>query len=178
MNSNINLLQQKDDQLIKKQKRLKILKLTAGIFLAVVAFFSIIIFILNTQFSVSSIKKEQNSVINSISSLKEKAAKIILVNDRIKGTSEILSKRRNYSNIIQTVLKSVPSEAKTASLDINKDTLNMTVSSNSLLSINTYLEDMIKLSQEGKLIKSLAIKGITVNLKTGEYNLSISTTIL
>lgn len=178
MNSNINLLQQKDDQLIKKQKRLKILKLAAGISLAIVAFFSIIIFILSTQFSVSSIKKEQNSVINSISSLKEKAARIILVNDRIKGTSEILSKRRNYSNLIQTVLKSVPSETKTASLDINKDILNMTVSSNSLLSINTYLEEMIKLSQEGKLIKSLAIKGITVNLKMGEYNLSISTTIL
>lgn len=178
MNSNINLLQQKDDQLIKKQKRLRILKIVAGSSLGVVASFSIIIFLLNIKFSVSSIKNEQNSIINSIASLKTKAAKTILVNDRIKGISEILNKRRDYSSVIQTALKSVPNGAKTTSLDINKDNLNMTVSSNSLLSVNTYLESMIKLSQEGKLINNLAIKGITVNLKTGEYNLSVSSTIL
>ncbi|HZJ18552.1 MAG TPA: hypothetical protein VFD45_02965 [Patescibacteria group bacterium] len=178
MNSNINLLQQKDDQLIKKQKRLKILKLIAGILLATVALFSIIIFILNTKFSVTSIKNEQNSVINSISALKAKAAKMILVNDRIKGTSEILKKRKDYTSLIQKVLNSVPGEAKTAGLDINKDSLNMSVSSNSLLSIDTYLENMIKLSQEKKLIKNLVIKGINVNFKNGEFILSVNATIL
>lgn len=178
MNSSINLLQQKDDQLIKKQERLKILKLTAGISLAVVAFLSIIIFILNMQFSVTSIKNEQNSIINSISSLKDKSAKIVLVNDRIKGISEILKQRKDYSGLIEKVLVLVPSRAKITSFEISKDTLSMTVSSNSLLSINTYLNDMIKLSQDEKLIKSLAIKGITVNFKTGEYNLSINATVL
>ncbi|RJQ24929.1 hypothetical protein C4577_06680, partial [Candidatus Parcubacteria bacterium] len=124
MNSNINLLQQKDDQLIKKRKRVKILKLAAGISLSLVALFSIIIFILNMQLSVTSIKSEQNSIINSISTLKDKAAKIILVNDRIKGISEILKQRKNYSNLIETVLASVPSGAKITSLEINKENLN------------------------------------------------------
>ncbi|MFH1187165.1 MAG: hypothetical protein V1697_03275 [Candidatus Levyibacteriota bacterium] len=178
MNSSINLLQQKDEHLIKKRKKVKILRTTAGILLGLVAAFSIIIFILNIQFSVSSIKKEQNSVINSISALKEKAAKLILVNDRIKGISEILNKRKNYSNLIEAVLESVPGETKVTSLELNKETVKTTIASKSLLSINSFLDIMIQHSQRKKIINNLTIKGINVNTRTGEYSLSISAVIL
>ena len=107
MNNDINLISNKDATLLKGKKRLKQIRIIAVISLVIVALISVIIFIINSQTSLSSIKKDENSTIQSISYLNKKAAKLAIVNNRLKDISDILKKRKNYTSAISTLLQQI-----------------------------------------------------------------------
>ncbi|PIP75067.1 MAG: hypothetical protein CO135_03250 [Candidatus Levybacteria bacterium CG_4_9_14_3_um_filter_35_16] len=178
MSNYINLIQNKDEEINKEKKRIKILNFIAASFLTIIVLCAIIIFIISTQFSLASIKKDQNTAIFGISQLKDKAGKLLMVNDRIKGIAEILNKRKDYSNISNSLLELVPQGVVIKSFSFDKDNVGISVSSNSLALINTFLNSLISFSSQKKLIKNLVMEGIIVNTKTGQYTLSIGGTIL
>jgi len=101
-----------------------------------------------------------------------------MVNDRIKGITEILNKRKDYSIVSNSLLGLIPQGVVVKAFSLDKDNVKMSVSSSSLASINTFLNALITFSSQKKVIRNLVMEGIIVNTKTGQYVLSIGGTIL
>jgi hypothetical protein len=178
MSNDINLISNNDTASLKAKKRLKLARIIAIISLGIVALLSILIFIINSQNSLPSVKKDENSTIQSISYLSKKTAKLAIINNRILEISDILGKRKNYTSAINAFLQLMPAGLTTTDLELNKKDVILVVQSNSLISIDKFLNSMIALSAKKQVIDSLIIENLTVNQKTGSYAISFKTTLL
>lgn len=178
MNNDINLISNKDVASLKAKKRLKQTRTIAIVSLVIVTLLSIIVFIINTQTSLSSIKKDENSTLQSISYLNKKTAKLAIINNRLKDISNILEKRKNYTSAINTLLQLMPPGLSTTTLELSKKDVLLVVHSNSLLLIDKFLNSIIDLSSKKQVISSVMIESLTTNQKTGSYSLSVKTSLL
>lgn len=173
MNDSINLVGAQETGNVRRHKRVFVLRVISLVFLSFVAVVSIILFVLNIRVSTSSIKNEQAFVTRNISLQKDKFAKLNLLNDRLKGIRQVLKDRKNYTATVNSILDQVPSGASASTLSINKDGITLTVASGSLLSINKFLNNVIDLSIQKRLIKDMVIESLSIDTKTGIYSLSI-----
>lgn len=178
MSNDINLISNKDAASLKAKKRLKQVRIVAIISLVIVALLSIIVFIINSQTSLAGIKKDENSTLQSISYLDKKSAKLAVINNRLGDISDILQKRKNYTSAINTLLQLMPPGVSTTALELDKNDVLLVINSNSLLSIDKFLNSIIELSSKEQVIGSVFIESLVVNNKTGIYSLSIKTTLL
>ena len=177
MNSDINLISNQDRESVEKRKRVKIVRVIAIIALFFTAFISILTFALNQQISLSGLKKEQNSILQSMSLLSNRSAKLYFVNDRLKNILEILKQRKSYISIVNTILGDIPSEVSATALEVDKDNILLTVSSNSLFPMNKFLNNFIDLSFKKHLVKDVTIETLTID-KEGGYSLSVKAKLL
>ncbi|MCL6096445.1 MAG: hypothetical protein M1444_02050 [Patescibacteria group bacterium] len=178
MSNDINLVSNKDEAFLKEKRRLKQVRTIAVVSLVVTALASVLIFIINSQTSLSSIKKDENSTLSNISYLNKKAAKLAIVNERLKNISDILQKRKNYTNAINTLLQLMPPDVYTATLELDKNDVFLVANSNSLLSIDKFLNGIIDLSFKKQILGSVTIESLSVNAKTGNYSISIKSKLL
>ncbi|MCL5434901.1 MAG: hypothetical protein M1405_00745 [Patescibacteria group bacterium] len=178
MSNDINLVSNKDEASLKEKRRLKQVRMIAVVSLVVTALVSVLIFIINSQTSLSSIKKDEDSTLSNISYLNKKAAKLAIVNERLKNISDILQKRKNYTNAINTLLQLMPPDVYTATLELDKNDVFLVANSNSLLSIDKFLNGIIDLSSKKQVIGSVTVESLSVNAKTGNYSISIKSKLL
>lgn len=174
----INLISEKRQGSFKEQQRIKILKFFALGCLGFVAFISVITFLLTTAVPLNKIKKEQENTNVSLSSLQGKSAKLYTVNERILHISKILKNRRDYSLLIDSVLKNVPTEVSINSVDIDDKDLLITVNSFSLKQINQFLNNFSDLSEDGKIFSKVTIKNLSSNRSNGTYTISLKATLI
>ncbi|OGH07954.1 MAG: hypothetical protein A2W22_06825 [Candidatus Levybacteria bacterium RBG_16_35_11] len=177
MNKDINLLAHQEDQSLIEKKRLKIFKNISFVFAGIVVFFSIVIFIVNATFSTASIKNQQESAINQITNLKDRSAKLFVVNNRILNISKIIKERNNYSSI-ESLLKLTPNSVRINNLNFSTETFSITLISSSLLPLDDLINSYIAKLTKKELIKSLTINSLSLNQKTGNYYLSIKAEFL
>ena len=178
MNNDINLISNKDASSLREKKRLKQIRTAAIASLIIVAIVSILIFIISSQTSLASIKKEENSTLTNISYLNKKAAKLAIINSRIKDISDIMQKRKNYASTINTFLQLMPPGVYTTSLELEKKDVALVVNSTSLLSIDKFINSMVDLASKKQMIDGVTIESLNINAKTRTYTLSIKTTLL
>lgn len=177
MNSGINLLAQKEDVGAKEKKRIKYLRIVAGILLGIVAITIILLIIFYSQLKISSIKKEQDSAIKNISHLREKSAKLTAINDRIKNITQILKTRKDHQDLIDTILEQMSEKIKVKGIDISEEEIYIRLSSTSLYDIKVFTDKMIALARKKEVIKDLRIESFVVNVKNDEYNLLINSNL-
>jgi len=177
MNNNINLILSKEGQSLKKKKKIKLLNTIALGLLLVVAAVSVVLFLLNTLNPLSSIKKDQLATINNITFLNERSGKLVIVNDRLKNISEINNKRKKFSSTIDYLISQM-GNLKINFLELDNKSISFSVSSNSLLEENQFLQKLIEKSSKKEMIKDLMIDSLTVNEKTGLYLLTLRATVL
>ena len=82
MTANINLLLPKDNALLKRQKRVRILNSIAFLSLTIIGLLSFLIFILVKNADSPALKKEQSALLSQISQFQDKQAKLFVINNR------------------------------------------------------------------------------------------------
>lgn len=172
MSNEINLIQGEKINSARK-KRVFILRVLSLVFISSVAFFSITLFIINNRISIEDVKKDENSTLQKILSLKDRSAKFNLTNDRLKSISTILSSRKKYTEVLNTILEQLPPDVRLTGLTVNKNDISVTATSISLLSIDKFLNNFTSISQQRHVVKDMAIEGLTLDKQTGIYSLSI-----
>lgn len=173
MSNNINLVSSKTEQLERELKRLKALKIIAVASLAVVALISILLFVITLTLPVSSVKKDQEQTLSSISSLHEKLVKYSLINDRLNNIASLIKSRKNYVLLVNTVLNKLPADLAVDSMTIEGKTFTLVISGASLTPIDKFIEDITVLGDEEKIIKNLVVQGLLVNAESGKYTLTL-----
>lgn len=172
MSNDINLLQGEKTNLARK-KRIFILRVLSLVFIFSVAFFSILLFIINNRISSENVKKNENSTLQKILFFKDRSAKFNLINDRLRNITTVLNNRKKYTGVLDAILQQVPPNVKLTGLTIDKDNVLVTATSVSLLSVDKFLNNFTSISGQRHVVKNMIIEGLTLDKQTGIYSLSI-----
>ncbi len=177
MNSDINLISNKNTALEKELRRLRIVRVLAVISLFVVALIAIMIFILNVTLPFDSVRKDEQMTKAGLSLLQNKLYTYASINDRVNNISNIISQRDNYIPQINQVLSKVPADLSVGELSVVTGKMDMSVSGLSLVSINKFIDDIVALGNQGKVIKNIVIQGLSVD-PSGSYTLHLEADIV
>lgn len=172
MKTDINLTSGVLVESASKSKSLKILRIAAFISIIFTAAASILLFFLINQISPSNIKKQEDKVLLSIKFLRDKQAKIAIINSKIADISKILNSRINYESEMNLLLEKIPNGVLVNSLGIDKTKVTITVSSNSLSSIDKMLNSFFEMIAKKQLINSITIQNISSDPISSTYSLS------
>jgi len=173
MKTDINLASGILVESASKSKSLKILRIAAIFSIIFISAASVLLFLLINQISPSNIKKQEDKILFSIKFLHERQAKFAILNDKIADISKILNSRTNYESEMNSFLDKIPNDVSINSLEIDKTKVTITVSSNSLPSIDKMLNSYFEMVNRKRIIKSITIQSITSDPRSGNYNLSI-----
>jgi len=158
-----------------KQSRigLNIARIVAICSLILVVLLSVLVYYLNRMAYPQALKTERASLLRSLSSLRSKEAKLAVVTNRTENVSEIISKRVDYAKIISKFFGRKPGEIRVDSLKVDKKTIILTFSSNSLLPINEFIDSLIELGKE-KAINLLVLDSFSTSESTGTYSVALT----
>lgn len=175
MSSNINFLLNKNSDLVKQKKGLKIIRIASVVVLVVVTLLSIVVFFLNRSLYPASLKKEQESIVQSMNFLRNREAKLTVVNNRIENISSILNERLDYYKVISTLLQKLPDGVFVERIKVDKKTILLSVSSSSLLPISEFINNLIDMAKEKEIISALTLDFLTIDQKTrSSYSVSLT----
>lgn len=170
-NASINLITSEKTN-VRERNRILILRWISLVFLSFVALFSIVLFILEKRISIEKIKGQQNAALQNISLIKEKNAKYNLLTDRLRIIKGLVNSRKNYTSTLNAILAELTEGVNIRSLTVDKDGILISVTSNSLLPINEFL-NRVTAKLDKKVIKDMTIEGLTIDRQVGLYSLSI-----
>lgn len=177
MTNDINLLVSKDANYLRQKKTLSLVRLVAFAFLGIVTLLSVIAFFLNSQFSPALIKNQEDTVLQSLSALNKKQAKLFVVNNRVTNIATILNKRVDYYIILNNTLDKIPTNVSIDRIEVDKKQISLTISSNSLIPIDTLINNFVDMVKNKKLINSLTLNSLTLNAKTSQYSISLNASL-
>lgn len=169
MNKSINLVSNRNEQLEKELLILKIVRVIAVSLLVTISVVAITAFIFSTQISISKIKEEENATLAQISALHDRLTTYYLTKDRINNITGIISTRRDYSKHIDAILANAPKTLSLKGIDIEKNIISVSMSGNSLVSINEFVDNVTALGIEQKLIKNVRLQSLSLDVKKEEY---------
>lgn len=178
MNSEINLISNKNTALEKELRRLRMVRVLAVISLAVVSLIAILIFVLNITLPFGSVRKDEQMTEAGLSLLHGKLYTYAAINDRVNNISSVISQRDNYIPQLNQVLSKVSADLSVDQLAVQTGKIDISVSGLSLLSINKFIDDIVSLGNQGKVIKDIIIQGLSLDPNSGRYTLRIEAGIV
>lgn len=173
MKNDINLLLRTKTDRAKRSKIPRLLRLASIISIVAVLLMSFILYVLSKQLSLEPIKVKQDAVINNINFLKNKQAKLIVINGKLDDISRIIAKRPRFDSNINTILPKVPGGVSSKSLTLNKQKLAFRVESSSLKNIDDFINNFTDMARSKSLIKDLTLGGLSLDPTSGNYSLNI-----
>ncbi|MEK7551584.1 MAG: hypothetical protein AAB532_03210 [Patescibacteria group bacterium] len=173
MNKSINLVSNRNEQLERELLILKIVRVVAVSLLITISIVAIGAFIFSAQISISKIKEEENATLSQISALHDRLTTYYLIKDRVRNIASIISTRRDYSKHIDAILAKTPSTLSLEGINIEKDIISVSMSGNSLVSINKFIDDMSELGKEKKILNNVKLESLSLNVKSGEYTVIV-----
>lgn len=176
MTKNINFLTFLNSEAKKSKKSFKLARIVAICSLILVVLLSVLVYYLSRVVYPQALKTERASLLKNLSSLRSKEAKLAVVANRTENASELINKRVDYSKIISKFFQKKPSEINIDSLKIDKKTIILTFSSNSLLPINEFIDGLIELGSE-KAISALVLDSLSTSESRGIYSVSLTSNL-
>ena len=89
-----------------------------------------------------------------------------------------MSSRKNYASSANTIFEKLPQELSVETMILEDKILTLSVSGDSLIPINEFIDDMVEIGDSGKIIKNLTIQSLVLNFSNGRYILSMQADIL
>ena len=173
MKADINLALGALVESAQKSRLLRILRITALASITLILIASVSLFLLINSTSTDKIKKEEDKILFSIKYLHDKEAKILIINERLNGISKILGSRGNYDFLMNAFLQKIPQDTSVDSFGVDKNKIVLTVSSDSLSSMDDLIDSFIDMVEKQQIIKNLTIESLTSDRISGIYILSI-----
>lgn len=178
MNEDINLVPGKRKVVLEQKILVKRLRTLSVVLLTSVAFFSISLFFLKLQSPLPSLKREENTLLASLSLLHQKTAKLLLMKNRLKETAVITKKRHRLDETIGAVVESVPQDVLLSSLNVGKKDVSITASSNSLSSVNIFLDRLVDKVLQKKVFSKITLDSLSLDSKGNRYIIAFTLQLL
>ena len=180
----INFLTTKISKKQAVDKNILILRV-AGVFsLFAVLLLTVLGFFLKSIVYSPVIKIEQNKLVESMNTLRDKQVKLTLVEGRIKDVSDIIKNQNqknnnqaksqaDYSEILNSFSQSIPSGVSILSLKVDGNTVILNLSSGSLQSAQDLIDNLIELGNK-KIFVNLTLNNLSLNQIANVYTFSIT----
>lgn len=166
----INLLPNSAVKSGPHKKVLVYVRLIAGVAFAFLLISSISVFFINQLVAGGRIKNEEQKALADFSRLNDRMAKLLFTHDRLLEIDSVLKKRPNFEAEIQKAQSLLPPNMSIDSITVGEETVEITISSPSLLSVNDFLDRISDSFSQG-VFKSVIIQGVGFDGK-GSYFVS------
>lgn len=177
--SSINLLKTKKQTAATSSiKELFLLRWIAIGLLFVISSLSIILFLLIALSPLPRLQKQRENDLRTLSSYHPEMAKFYLIEERLKSSGLILDKRRNFDELLTTLIDQIPNQLSVMSFSLKDKNISITVNSTSLSSINTFFEDLVALVDSKKAFSSVVLADLTVNQQQNSFSATVNLTAL
>ncbi len=177
MSKNINLLPQRKNN-FRQEKSLSLAKRIAVICLVITVAAVVVTFVLNLDTTFLSLKGEENYAKTNLTLLQEKTLRVYLLKQRLQDIKNIFAKRYTYESNIDQIKSQLPVPMNLDSVQISDQKITMTASSSSLNALDTFLNTIINMFHNKKLLKTLTISTISADKQTQQYTLTIEGDLL
>lgn len=171
--TDINFLLRRDEESLKRQKRVKILNFISVMLLIGIGVMSLIIFLLIQITNVSSIKKEQEDILRKISQFQNRKTKLFVLDNRINNIQEILEKRKDLSKVTSGLLTKTPARLSIENLQIDDKVISLTAQSTSLFAIGEFINNLTDMVRKKEIISSLTLDSLVFDESKNSYQVSI-----
>jgi hypothetical protein len=171
--SSINLVSPKNAQLEKDQNRLKMARLMAFAVMLIVAAVAILVFVVNLTLPLNSIKNEEATTLSNIAALHKKLVQYYLIEDRVNNLANVISQRKNLPSTVDLLLATISQDLAVSSMQVDAKKVSFIVSGGSLIAMNKFIDDLILLDTQKKIIKNIVMQDLSLDVKNGNYSVSI-----
>lgn len=178
MSNDINLVSARSDEIERERRILKFLRLIAGGLLFLITLFSILIFLINISIPINAVRRQQQETLSAISGLSKKLASFHYIKDRLANINTTLQNRKDYPKAINTIFANTPSSLVVEEIKVENNSLVLTFSDVSLLSLNDAIEALVGFSSKKELISDLIIESLDFDPLSGRYNLTFKANML
>lgn len=173
MSRDINLVIKEGTEQLKHKKKLKTFRIVTAAFLLMVLLISLSIYLLSLRLGSPSTEKDKPALFNQLLSLREKEAKLKVVNDRLHNIPIVQNNNRGVYKIVNTLLGEVPGGMLVDSLEFTGELLVVKVSSDSLILLDALMNNLIDLAERREIINTLILNSLDV-ADTGQFSVSIN----
>lgn len=178
MYNEINLLRTHRKDLEQRKKVVYLSRVIAFSMLGIVVLIMIVVIVLKFISPLPSLQSQEQDLQGRLARLDSKRGKFLIVSDRIRNISTILSGRIDYFQKIDTIVNQLSTDIIILSFSIDKANLQMTVGTPSLTSLNTFIERLLELTGEKKVFTKLTLNSLSLDTKNNKYILSIEGSLL
>lgn len=172
MNNTINLSPYKNKSKIHYEKAIKATRIISIILLFFVILSGSSIFVLNSTSSLPNIIHQQNAITTNLDFLRKRAILLYLIHDRTSAIQSIYSTRTSYEDIIRDIKTQTTNDISIDSLRIKKNSIDLSLSSDSLLSLDIFLNKITKIAQEKKY-KTLTVSDLIGDGQQGKFSIAM-----
>ena len=177
MNNSINLLDYKNKIQPKheheKNKKRSLRTIAVGL-LFTVAVFSMIFFILVAISPLPQLRKQEKIASFNLSLAHPDIVKLALVKERTDSIQQLMDKRPYYDRVLNSIQTKLPSGVRINEVSIDKDDFSVTLSSNSLLQLDNFLNELAIASEAKKEFSQIKIKDLSKTDTINTYLLTIN----
>ncbi|RJQ37111.1 hypothetical protein C4559_03975 [Candidatus Microgenomates bacterium] len=173
----INLISKRKEDFLKSKKVLKTLYTLSIACLFVTFICSVGIFLLKLSSPLPGLKAEEEELVNNISLAKQKLTKIVVLDERLKNVSGLLAKKSDIDSTID-IITAQAKDVKITVLDIQKKKLSISSSSQSLNSIDLFLNSLVAISSDKKKFSKVTLNNLNTDFKSGKYTFSLDIDLL
>ena len=179
MSSGINLIVTKQRSAFAPLlDRVQILRSIAIFLLFGVSVCSMILFLLISFSPLPALQKQERSEIANLAQFHSDVAKLSFLNERANGIATLISKRANLNKLIDSIQNKLPAGVSIVSLSMGKKTLSVTVDSNSLATLDTFLNTLTDATGVNKEYFHLTLNNLSLDGERNRYLLIVDITIL
>lgn len=172
MSTDINFLLRKDEESVKRQKKVQLFNFISVVFLAVTGLISLAIFLLTQAQKIDSIKTEQETILQKISQFQDRKAKLFIAQDRINNITEILEQRKDLSKTANILLDKTPNNLLIENLEIEDAVISLTARSASLSVIGEFIDNLTDMVRK-KEVASLTLNSLALDEGKNLYQVSL-----
>lgn len=178
MSIDINLLDRTGNKNLYLENALTIVRSAAVITTVITISVCILAFILMKNSSLESLAAQELSLTNKLAIFHGKTGKVNLIHDRLTRIAKLTSSQFSFEKVLDTVIAQTPSDVTISSIAINKDSVALTLSSDSVVSLQEMSDNFTKLIKAKKTFKKMTFQGIVSDAKSGIYSTNISLDLL
>lgn len=180
MKSNINLLQdkKKNQASILPTGAMYTLRFSAVSLLFIVSVSSIILFILISLSPLPKLKQQEQLALANLSQYHTDMLKLFLIKERTGVIQGILAKRTSYDTVLNAIQTKLPYGVEVRAMNIEKDTVLLTVSSGSLELLSTFIDSLTQLVTEKKTFSQITMSHLSIEQERKTYSVTLALLLL
>lgn len=174
MNKDINLIRSKTQTpFAVLLDKISIIRLLSFGTLFIVSALSICFFLLVSFSPLPNIQKEEKQKIAVLQSLRTRTSTLLGVQDRLINIQTFLPARPNLDRFIQSLKKQLATDLSMDTLQIDHKTIDITVSTPSLESLNSFLTSLEK-NDSDPLYSRVTVNQLMTDIKSNKYIVRLS----
>lgn len=161
MSVNINLVDSKNSDAVKREKIKKIRAISFGVLFAT-AFLAVVIFAADYRFSASYVRKQEADLLKELEPYNDVSAKIFIINSKLSDLDKLLNKRTKYSDKVNKIAEGNKGDIVFDNFTINSEGVDVIITSDSITAVDDYLNYLIGLAND-KEFSSVTLKKLNAN---------------